>query len=139
MIAECLTAADIWKGVLGRFHHISDEIAVRFPNVVFGALTAVVIFALAREFFGLDIALLSAMLWSTGTIAIMDNRLAKEDTLLVFFAWLGYYFYVRAKKASAINVRQYAEPYAKWYVAAGASFGLMLASKYFPHYLALIP
>jgi len=26
----------------------------------------------------------------------------------------------------------------KWYAAAGASFGLMLASKYFPHYLALI-
>ncbi len=56
----------------------------------------------------------------------------------MFFAWLGYYFYVRAKKASVINVREYAEPYAKWYVAAGASFGLMLASKYFPHYLGLI-
>jgi hypothetical protein len=138
MIADSLTAADIWNGGLGRSHHISDEIAVRFPNVVFGALTAVVIFALAREFFGLDIAWLSALLWSTGTIAIMDNRLAKEDTLLVFLAWLGYYFYVRAKKASAIHVRRYAEPYAKWYFAAGASFGLMLASKYFPHYLGLI-
>jgi len=97
-----------------------------------------VIFGLAREFFGLDVALLSALLWSAGTIAIMDNRLAKEDTLLVFFAWLGYYFYIRAKKASAIHVRQHAEPYAKWYAAAGASFGLMLASKYFPHYLGLI-
>jgi len=57
----------------------------------------------------LDVALLSALLWSAGTIAIMDNRLAKEDTLLVFFAWLGYYFYMRAKKASAIQVRQHAE------------------------------
>jgi hypothetical protein len=138
MIAVSLAAADSWNRGLGRSHQVSDEIAARFPNVVFGALTAVVIFGIAREFFGLDVALLSAMLWSTGTIAIMDNRLAKEDTLLVFFAWLGYYFYIRAKKASAINVRQYTEPYAKWYLAAGASFGLMLASKYFPHYLALI-
>jgi hypothetical protein len=138
MIAVSLAAADDWNHGLGRPHPVSDEIAVRLPNVLFGALTAIVIFGLAREFFGLEIALLSALLWSTGTIAIMDNRLAKEDTLLVFFAWLGYYFYARAKKASAIHVRQYVEPYAKWYAAAGASFGLMLASKYFPHYLGLI-
>jgi len=138
MIAVSLAAADSWNRGLGRSHHISDEMAVRFPNVVLGALTAIVIFGLAREWFGLDVALLSALLWSAGTIAIMDNRLAKEDTLLVFFTWLGYYFYIRAKKASAIQVRQHAEPYAKWYAAAGASFGLMLASKYFPHYLGLI-
>jgi hypothetical protein len=138
MIAVSLAAADRWNRGLGRSHPVSDEIAVRLPNVVFGTLTAVVIFGLAKEFFDLPVALLSALLWSAGTIAIMDNRLAKEDTLLVLFAWLGYYFYVRAKKASAINIRQYVEPYAKWYVAAGASFGLMLASKYFPHYLALI-
>jgi len=138
MIAVSLAAADRWNSGLGRYHQVSDEIAVRLPNVVFGALTAIVIFGIAREFFGLQVAFLSALLWSAGTIAIMDNRLAKEDTLLVFFAWLGYYFYVRAKKASAINIRQYAEPYAKWYLAAGASFGLMLASKYFPHYLGLL-
>src|SRR5882672_4511303 len=138
MIAVSLAAADRWNSGLGRYHPLSDEIAVRLPNVVFGTLTAIVIFGITREFFGLRVAFLSSLLWSTGTIAIMDNRLAKEDTLLVFFAWLGYYFYVRAKKASAINIRQYAEPYAKWYLAAGASFGLMLASKYFPHYLGLI-
>ena len=138
MIAVSLAAVDRWNHGLGLSHQVSEEIAVRLPNVVFGALTAVVIFGLAREFFGFSVALLSALLWSTGTIAIMDNRLAKEDTLLVFFAWLGYYFYVRAKKASAIDGRQHTEPYAKWYAAAGASFGLMLASKYFPHYLALI-
>jgi hypothetical protein len=138
MIAVSLAAADRWNRGLSRSRQVSDEIAVRLPNTIFGALTAVVIFLIAQEFFGFDVGLLSALLWSAGTIAIMDNRLAKEDTLLVFFAWLGYYFYVRAKKASAINVRQSMKPYAKWYFAAGASFGLMLASKYFPHYLSLI-
>jgi hypothetical protein len=138
MIAVSLGAADFWNRELGWLHQVPEEVAVRLPNVVLGALTAVVIFGLAREFFGLHVALLSALFWSAGTIAIMVNRVAKEDTLLVFFAWLGYYLYVRAKKASAINLRLYVKPYTKWYVAAGASFGLMLASKYFPHYLALI-
>jgi dolichyl-phosphate-mannose--protein O-mannosyl transferase len=94
MIAVSLAAADRWNRGLGRSHQVSEEIAVRLPNVVFGTLTAVVIFGLAKEFFDLPVALLSALLWSAGTIAIMDNRLAKEDTLLVFFAWLGYYFYI---------------------------------------------
>ena len=138
LIAVSLAAAGRWNRGLGRLHPLSDEFAVRLPNVVFGALTSVVIFALAREFFSLQVALLSSLLWSLGTIAIMDNRIAKEDTLLTFFAWLGYYFFIKAKKASAIRARGNSEASGKWYAAAGASFGLMLASKYFPHYLGLI-
>src|SRR6266404_2584146 len=133
MIAVSLAAADSWNRGLGRSHHISEEMAVRFPNVVLGALTAIVIFGLAREWFGLDVALLSALLWSAGTIAIMGNRLAKEDTLLVFFTWLGYYFYLRAKRVAVVDPQRAG----KHYLASGASFGLMLASKYFPHYLGL--
>jgi len=40
----------------------------------------------------------------------MDNRLRKRTPLLVSLPGLGYYFYIRAKKASAIQVRQHAEP-----------------------------
>jgi hypothetical protein len=138
LIAVSSAATGRWNRGPGRLHPLSDEFAVRLPNVIFGALTAVVIFGLAEEFFSLPVALLSALLWSFGTIAIMDNRIAKEDTLLVFFAWLGYYFYIKAKKASAISARANSESSGKWYAAAGASFGLMLASKYFPHYLGLI-
>jgi dolichyl-phosphate-mannose--protein O-mannosyl transferase len=54
MIAVSLAAADCWNSGLGRYHQVSDEIAVRLPNVVFGALTAIVIFGIAREFFGLQ-------------------------------------------------------------------------------------
>src|SRR5260370_32219128 len=138
MVAVSLAAADRWNRGIGRSRPVSDEFAVRFPNVVFGALTAGVVFALVEELFSVEVALLSALLWSAGTIPIIVKRLAKEDALLVFFAWLGYYFYIRAKKASAINARQHVKPHGKWYVAAGASFGLMLASKYFPHYWGLI-
>jgi Dolichyl-phosphate-mannose-protein mannosyltransferase len=133
MIAVSLAATDLWNRELGRSHQVPEEVAVRLPNVTFGALTAVVLFLVAQEFFSVEIGLLTAFLWSIGTLAIMDNRLAKEDTLLVFFTWLGYYFYRRAKTVAAADPQR-AE---KHYLASGASFGLMLASKYFPHYLGL--
>jgi hypothetical protein len=133
LIALSLAGGDSWNRGLGRSHLLPEEVIVRLPNVIFGALTAVVLFLLAQEFFGVEIGLLTAFLWSIGTIAIMDNRLAKEDTLMVFFTWLAYYFYLRAKRAATANP----QGAAKYYGASGASFGLMLASKYFPHYLGL--
>ena len=133
LIAVSLLAADSWNRGMGHSHQVPYEVAVRLPNVIFGALTAVVLFLLAQDFFGVEIGLLTAFLWSIGTIAIMDNRLAKEDTLLVFFTWLAYYFYCRAKKAATASPQRAA----RYYGASGASFGLMLASKYFPHYLGL--
>jgi hypothetical protein len=133
LIALSLAGGDSWNRGPGRSHPLPEEVTVRLPNVIFGALTAVVLFLLAQEFFGVEIGLLTAFLWSIGTIAIMDNRLAKEDTLMVFFTWLAYYFYLRAKRAATANP----QGAAKYYGASGASFGLMLASKYFPHYLGL--
>jgi 4-amino-4-deoxy-L-arabinose transferase-like glycosyltransferase len=133
MIAVSLAATDTWNRKLGGPRQVTEEVAVRLPNAIFGALTAVVLFLLAQELFGVEIGLLTAFLWSIGTLAIMDNRLAKEDTLLVFFTWLAYYFYLRAKSAATKDPQRAA----KYYGISGASFGLMLASKYFPHYLGL--
>ena len=98
LIAVSLLAADSWNRGMGHSHQVPDEVAVRLPNVIFGALTAVVLFLLAQEFFGVEIGLLTAFLWSIGTIAIMDNRLAKEDTLLVFFTWLPTTFIAAPKR-----------------------------------------
>ncbi len=109
---------------------IPIEVAVRFPNVLFGALTAICIYLLAFSFFDIEIALLSALLWATGINAIMINRIAKEDTLLVFFILLGFYFHRRFKTAKPEFKR-------KFYYLSAASFGAMLSSKYFPHYLGL--
>ena len=133
LIAVSLAAADSWNRGVGRTHPVPDEVAIRLPNVIFGSLTAVVIFLFAQEFFGVEVGLLSALFWSVGTIAIMVNREAKEDTLLVFFTWLAYFFYLRARKLVATDARGSKRLHA----ASGASFGLMLASKYFPHYLGL--
>jgi Dolichyl-phosphate-mannose-protein mannosyltransferase len=128
-----LAASEAWNRRASHRHRISIATAIRLPNAIFGSLTGVVLFLTAEEFFGFEIGLLTALLWAIGTVAIMINREAKEDTLLVFFAWLGFYFYLRAKKLSD----EKPGTAAKLYAASGGSFGLMLASKYFPHYLGL--
>ena len=134
LITLSVAAADGWNRGNGHAHQIEEEAAVRLPNVIFGSLTAVVLFLVAQEFFGFGVGILSAFLWATGVFAIGINRIAKEDTLLVFFTWLGYYLFSHARELSKTDVAASE----RWYAASGASFGLMLASKYFPHYLGLI-
>ncbi|HEX8890508.1 MAG TPA: glycosyltransferase family 39 protein [Pyrinomonadaceae bacterium] len=112
---------------------ISDETAVRFPNILFGALTAIPLFLLTAIFFDRWTGLLTAALWAFGINAITYNRIAKEDTLLVFFMLFAFYFYARAKQISWREKRAKRRNYN----LSAVSFGLMMASKYFPHYFGL--
>jgi hypothetical protein len=112
---------------------ISDEAALRFPNILFGALTVIPLFLLTAAFFDRWTALLAAAFWAFGINAITYNRIAKEDTLLVFFMLFAFYFYVRAKQAHGRETKRKRRNY----ILSGASWGLMLASKYFPHYFGL--
>lgn len=112
---------------------ISDETALRFPNILFGALTVLPLFLLTAALFDRRTGLVVAALWTFGVNAITYNRIAKEDTLLVFFMLFAFYFYLRAKQTSGHDARR-----KRWsYALSGVSFGLMLASKYFPHYFGL--
>ncbi|HYY41956.1 MAG TPA: glycosyltransferase family 39 protein, partial [Pyrinomonadaceae bacterium] len=74
-----------------------------------------------------------ATLWAFGVNAITYNRIGKEDTLLVFFMLFAFYFYLRAKQTSGFAERRKK----RFYIWSAISFGLMLASKYFPHYFGL--
>ncbi|MEK6281973.1 MAG: glycosyltransferase family 39 protein [Acidobacteriota bacterium] len=118
---------------VGRPWHISDESLFRLPNAIFGALTLLPIFLLAAAFFDRGIGLMTAAFWTVGVNAITINRVGKEDTLLVFFMLFAFYFYLRAKQTDTRNV----EVRSRYYLLSGISFGLMIASKYFPHYLGL--
>jgi hypothetical protein len=111
----------------------SAEVALRLPNVLVGALTVVPLFLLAAAFFDRWIALLAASFWAFGINAITHNRVGKEDTLLVFFMLFAFYFFLRAKQTSPLKQTERKRKY----VASAVSFGLMIASKYFPHYLGL--
>ncbi|HEV7858928.1 MAG TPA: glycosyltransferase family 39 protein, partial [Pyrinomonadaceae bacterium] len=119
-----------WNARASAVDQISDEAALRFPNVLLGALTAIPLFLLTAALFERRTALICAALWSFGINAITYNRIAKEDTLLVFFMLFAFYFYLRAKQTSAFESQRKR----RYYALSGASFGLMMASKYFPHY-----
>ena len=138
LIYASVRAADAWdaRGPEGdrlRLLDISDEAAVRLPNILFGTLTVFPIFLLTAAFFRTRTGLVAAALWASGVGAITYNRVAKEDTLLVFFMLFALYFYIRAKQASGF------EPKTKKrnYIRSGVAWGLMFASKYFPHYFGL--
>lgn len=112
---------------------LSTEAALRLPNILFGALTLLPIYLLTALLFDRPTGLLAAAFWATGVNAITFNRVAKEDTLLVFFMLTAFYFYARAKATSGFEPRLKRRNY----VLSGAAFGMMLASKYFPHYFGL--
>lgn len=112
---------------------LSEETALRLPNALFGALTVIPILLLATALLGFETGVIASLLWTFGLNAIWFNRIGKEDTLLLFFMLMGFYFYHRAKECAAENIARQERLYA----LAGAAFGLMLCSKYFPHYLGL--
>ena len=111
----------------------NEEAALRFPNALIGALTVIPLFLLTLAFFDRWHALLAAAFWAVGINAITHNRIGKEDSLLIFFMLFGFYFFVRAKQISPANKQARYHRYA----ASAVSFGLMIASKYFPHYFGL--
>ena len=111
----------------------NDEFALRLPNAIFGALTVIPLFLLTTAFFDRWTGLVAAALWAVGINAITYNRIGKEDTLMVFFMLFAFYFYLRAKQTDTRNV----SIVKRNYLLSGISFGLMLASKYFPHYFGL--
>jgi hypothetical protein len=111
----------------------SEEVALRLPNVLIGALTVIPLFLLTAAFFDRWTGFLAAAFWAFGINAITHNRIGKEDTLLVFFMLFGFYFFLRAKQTSPVQTAIRGRNYA----ASAIGFGLMIASKYFPHYLGL--
>jgi hypothetical protein len=111
----------------------NEEFALRLPNAIFGALTVIPLFLLTAAFFDRWTGFIAAALWATGVNAITYNRVGKEDTLLVFFTLFAFYFYVRVKQTDTRDVATVRRNY----LLSAVSFGLMLASKYFPHYFGL--
>lgn len=109
---------------------ISDEFALRFPTALLGTFTALLIFLLLNQFFGSSIALIAAALWAVDPSAIGFDRIAKEDSFLLFFFLLANTIWVFGQTAS-----ERGKSFTKYLVFTAAAFGAMLASKYLIHVL----
>ena len=137
LLAVSIVASENWNSTSAARQNpqlrISTETAARLPGALLGALTSLLIFLVTRELFGEEVALLAAALWAFDPAAVGFNRIAKEDSFLVFFFLLANVFWLRGQKVAEGGARR-PEPF---YWAAAAAFGAMLASKYVPHFLAI--
>lgn len=136
LLTGSVVIADKWNSIpsLGGRRPISTEAALRLPSTIFGALTVILIYLLAAELFGAEVGLFAAALWAFDPMAMGFNRIAKEDTFLLFFFLLANVFWLRGQRAKE------AEPHGRperFYWASAAAFGAMLASKYLPQLLAV--
>ena len=131
--AGSLIAAEKWNSLVGPSEQIAPETALRLPGVIAGALTALLIYLIAAELFGAEVALIAAALWAFNPMAIGFNRVAKEDTFLLFFFLLANVFWLRGQRVAESTDRN---PN-KYYWASAACYGAMVASKYVPHLIAI--
>jgi hypothetical protein len=122
-----------WNDVAPAGQVVSLETAIRLPNVLAGAATTAVVFGIAELLFNTPVAVMAAIFWTFDVNVIGINRIGKEDTFLMFFFLLAIWCYERAKRVGRTDP----DAAQTWYTASGGAFGLMLASKYFPHYLGI--
>jgi hypothetical protein len=136
LLTASVVVADKWNSVpsLGGRWPIAMESALRFPVTVFGACTAILIFLLATELFGSEVGLIAAALWTFDPMAIGFNRIAKEDTFLLFFFLLGNFLWLRGQRDAETSSTEQAQ---KYYWLSAAAFGAMMASKYVPQLLTV--
>ena len=137
LLTASMLFVDKWNSIpsLGGQKPIAREAALRFPGTVFGALTAILIFLLAAELFGAEVGLIAAALWALDPMAIGFNRIAKEDSFLLFFFLLGNVFWLYGQRVA--EQTQSTERAEKYYWLSGAAFGAMMASKYVPQLLTV--
>ncbi len=119
--------------VLPTAWQVGPEAALRFPIALFGAFTPLLIFLVVRELFGRSIGLVSAALWAVEPVAISFDRVAKEDSLLLFFFLLTCFFWLRSQ-----TIAERGEAgYMRYVWLTAAAFGAVMATKYNPWLLAI--
>ena len=128
-----LTAGERWGRIAARhgWPALLPEGWLRLPNVLFGALSAAILYWLCRPMMGIAGSLAASFFWAVAPLPIALNRLMKEETPLTFFTLLACYLYCRAQQADdKLSAR-------RWYDLSAVSFGLSLASQYILHLLGL--
>ena len=135
--AGSIIAAEKWNNSSFVASHpaesIAPETALRLPGTILGAFTALLIYLITAELFGAEVALIAAALWAFDPTAIGFNRIAKEDTFLLFFFLLANVFWLKGQRLAESTDRNPT----RYYWLTGAAYGAMIASKYVPHLIAI--
>lgn len=117
-----------WAQVSARhgWPSMNPEGWLRLPYVLFGAGTVAVLYLLCRRMMGVTGSFAASFFLAVSPLAVAINRLAKEETPLMFFTLLASYFYCRARQADETSTR-------RWYDLSAVGFGLSFASQYMAH------
>ena len=110
---------------------LNPEGWLRLPNVLFGTLSAAILYLLCRRMMGIAGSFAASFFWAVAPLPVALNRLTKEETPLTFFTLLACYFYCRAQQADAGRSAR------RWYDLSAIGFGLSFASHYTFHLLGL--
>jgi hypothetical protein len=113
---------------------ISEEAALRFPVALFGTFISLLLFLLVAELFGPSIGIIAAGLRAVEPMAIGFDRIAKEDTLVLFFFLLACLFFVKSQTAAERGEKNWI----RYLWGTATAFGGLMASKYYPHLLAVL-
>ena len=128
-----IIASEKWNAAVGPSAAISEEAALRFPTALFGTFTALLLFLLVSQLFGNWPGLIAAALWAVDPSAVGFDRVAKEDSFLLFFFLLANIFWIRGQAGA----EREETGWIKYAYIAAFFFGSMVASKYLPHLLAI--
>ena len=128
-----IIASEKWNAAAGPSISISEEAALRFPTAIFGTFTSLLLFLVVSQLFGKWTGLIAAALWAVDPSAVGFDRVAKEDSFLLFFFLLANVFWVR----SQTGAERGESGWIKYVYIAAFFFGSMVASKYLPHLLAI--
>lgn len=95
---------------------------VKLGSTLIHAGTALVLYVLGRDLFGVRVGLWSAVMWAVMPAVSLSSMLISTDPFLLFFWALSLWALVRAIRCGAAPNR--------WWVLLGVAFGLGLLSKY---------
>ena len=128
-----LSAGEHWNRIAAEhgWPSMKAEGWIRMPNVLFGALTAAILYLLCRRMMGTVGSFAAGFFWAVAPLPVALNRLTKEETPLIFFTLLACYFYCLAQQEDVDKIAR------RWYDLSAIGFGLALASQYILHLLGL--
>lgn len=81
-----------------------SEFSARFPSVVFGTLSILIVFLIGKELFDDKTALASSLIMSASMLNILYSQEARTYSLFVMLAALSTLYFIKSLKQNRINV-----------------------------------
>lgn len=128
LLPHYLTNVIAWKPILTfyiyspivyflEFFPLPPEVIYRFPSLIFGILSVIIFYYLAKNLYNENLAFFSAMIFAATTLVVKTNSKVLTDTLAVFFILLALLFYIKGEKNT------------KYFIFGGICAGLAFFTK----------